>query len=162
MQENLTLKLYRKRHIPNELVYLKDDLILRYEPGALLLTAWQSLKPRRDFVSGVSAYFIDKGIKVSKLLDCNNQITIWYCDIGCYHFDESENSLTFEDLLFDVIVYEDGSYRIADIGEAADAYQHRLISEEQLVYAMHVLEQLLETINNGEFAQLQNIVNQAY
>ena len=129
MDDYANLKLYRRRYIPAELIHLKDDHILRYEPGSLLITEWKTLKPRKDFARGVSAFFPDKGIKVSKLMDEQGQITRWYCDIGAFHLNPEENSLTFEDLLFDVVVHTDGSYQVLDIGEAADAYKQQLISE---------------------------------
>ena len=68
MNDNSNLKLYRRRYIPNELTHLKDDRILQYDPGKLLITEWKTLKPRKDFARGVSAFFLDRGIKVSKLI----------------------------------------------------------------------------------------------
>jgi len=160
MNDNFNLKLYRRRHIPNELTHLKDDRILQYDPGKLLITEWQTLKPRRDFARGVSAFFLDRGIKVSKLFDHEGKLSRWYCDIGMFHLSE-DNSLTFEDLLFDVVVNKDGSYRVLDIGEAAEAYRLQLITEEQLLYAMEVLDSLLALIHNGQFRELQKIIDQA-
>ncbi len=160
MNANFNLKLYRRRHIPNELTHLKDDRILQYDPGKLLITEWNTLKPRRDFARGVSAFFLDRGIKVSKLLDHEGKLSRWYCDIGMFHLSE-DNCLTFEDLLFDVVVDKDGSYRVLDIGEAAEAYRLHLITEEQLLYAMEVLDSLLALIHNGHFHELQEIIDQA-
>ena len=161
MDAHANLKLYRRRYIPDELIHLKDDHILCYEPGSLLITEWKTLKPRRDFACGVSAFFLDKGIKVSKLMDEHGQITRWYCDIGSFHLNPDENSLTFEDLLFDVVVHTDGSYRVLDIGEAADAYKQQLISEAQLLYAMQTLDSLLNMLHDGSFSILQDIIAQA-
>jgi len=159
MNDNFNLKLYRRRHIPNELTHLKDDRILQYDPGKLLITEWKTLKPRRDFARGVSAFFLDRGIKVSKLFDHEGNLSRWYCDIGMFHFED--NALTFEDLLFDVVVQKDGSYRVLDIGEAAEAYRLQLITEDQLLYAMEVLDSLLALIHNGQFRELQVIIDQA-
>ena len=159
MNDNFNLKLYRRRHIPNELTHLKDDRILKYDPGKLLITEWKTLKPRRDFARGASAFFLDRGIKVSKLFDHEGNLSRWYCDIGMFHFED--NALTFEDLLFDVVVQKDGSYRVLDIAEAAEAYRLQLITEDQLLYAMEVLDSLLELIHNGKFRELQDIIDQA-
>jgi len=159
MNDNFNLKLYRRRHIPNELTHLKDDRILKYDPGKLLITEWKTLKPRRDFARGVSAFFLDRGIKVSKLFDHEGNLSRWYCDIGMFHLED--NALTFEDLLFDVVVQKDGSYRVLDIAEAAEAYRLQLITEDQLLYAMEVLDSLLALIHNGEFRELQTIIDQA-
>ena len=142
------------------MTHLKDDRILQYNPGKLLITEWNTLKPRRDFARGVSAFFLDRGIKVSKLFDHEGKLSRWYCDIGMFHLSEN-NSLTFEDLLFDVVVYKDGSYRVLDIGEAAEAYRLQLITEEQLLYAMETLDSLLALIHNGQFRELQTIIDQA-
>ncbi len=151
-------KIYRKRFIPDELICLKDDYILRYEPN-LLITGWLTLKPRRDIARGVSAYILNKGIKVSKIYDRFGRLVYWYCDIIRTVRKPEENSLIFEDLLLDVIVYEDGSYRVADLGEAADALEQGLITQDMLISALRTLDKLLETINNGEFTVLQKIVN---
>lgn len=161
MHDAVNLKLYRRRYIPNELTHLKDDRILQYEPGKLLITEWKTLKPRKDFACGISAYFLDQGIKLSKLFDHNGNLTRWYCDIGCFHLNSEDNSLTFEDLLFDVVISKDGSYRVLDIGEAVEAYQRNLITEEQLLYGMNVLDTLLMLIHNGKFCELQKIIDQA-
>lgn len=161
MDKHTELQLYRRRHIPDELIHLKDDCILQYIPGQLLITEWKTLKPRKDFVRGVSAFFLDRGIKVSKLFDANQVVNHWYCDIGMFHYCAADNSLTFEDLLFDVVVQPNGSYRVLDIAEAADAYQRGLITQEQLLYAMQVLDQLLETLHDGSFARFQQLIDQA-
>ena len=97
-------RLFRRRFIPDENIELKDDMILALEPN-LIITSWNVLKPRRDISRGVSAYFIDKGIKVSKVFDNAGQMVYWYCDIIETHYDEKENTYTFNDLLIDVVVY---------------------------------------------------------
>ena len=61
------LKLYRKRYFPDELIYLKDDLVLHTETN-LIITKWNTLIPRADIAYGISAYLIDKNIKISKHL----------------------------------------------------------------------------------------------
>ena len=44
--------LYRKRFIPMETIALKDDKILLWQDD-LIVTKWNSLKPRRDIGSGL-------------------------------------------------------------------------------------------------------------
>ena len=161
MDQHTDLNLYRRRYVPDELIHLKDDRILQYIPGELLVTEWKTLKPRKDFVRGVSAIFLDRGIKVSKLFHSDQQLSHWYCDVGMFRLTPESNSLTFEDLLFDVVVWPDGHYDVLDIGEAADAYQSGLISKEQLIYAMQALNYLLETLRDGTFAKFQQIIDQA-
>ena len=115
-------RLFRRRFIPDENIELKDDMILALEPN-LIITSWNVLKPRRDISRGVSAYFIDKGIKVSKVFDNAGQMVYWYCDIIETHYDEKENIYTFNDLLIDVIVYPDGQVEVLDMDEFADAME---------------------------------------
>lgn len=60
------LKIYRRRMIPDECILLKDDIILE-QTKDLIVTKWNTLKPRRDFHHGYSCYFLSYGYKVSKL-----------------------------------------------------------------------------------------------
>ena len=54
--------LYRRRFIPDEKKPLTDDKIL-YMDENIILTSWNTLKPRSDFASGISAYFRKEGLK---------------------------------------------------------------------------------------------------
>ena len=45
--------LYRKRLIPEECIPLKDDIIL-YMDDEVIVTKWNTLKPRKDFHHGYS------------------------------------------------------------------------------------------------------------
>ena len=60
--------LYRKRLIPEECVLLKDDRLL-YRDEEIIVTAWNTLKPRKDLHHGLSCYYLGVGIKVSRLYD---------------------------------------------------------------------------------------------
>lgn len=150
--------IYRRRYVPDETILLKDDIILSVSPD-LILTKWTTLKPRRDIARGLSAYFIDKGIKVSKVYDRNNQLVYWYCDIIRTLKDDEHNTIVFEDLLIDVIVYENGSVRVADIAETADAYEEGLITKDLLLQALRTFDRLMETIHTGQFIHLQKVIN---
>ena len=151
------LHLYRRRFIPDEFTNLADDKILKFEDN-LLITSWKTLNPRTDFASGVSAYFIDKGWKVSKFLDCSGNIKYWYCDIIDCIINEEENSFTYEDLLFDVVVYPNGNIKVLDCDEAADAREQNLITEEQLLKGLRSMNELLTTIYRGRFDRLQAVI----
>lgn len=155
-----TLTLYRKRFIPAELVLLKDDTILVQEKN-LIITKWTALHPRKDIAGGISAYYIDKGFKVSKIFDKDNKIVYWYCDIIQMEIGADQNTLIFEDLLIDVILYEDGSINILDLDELCDALDHHLISETDAKYALRTLDNLLKLIYQGHFNSLKEPVNQA-
>ena len=138
-------RLFRRRFIPDENIELKDDMILALEPN-LIITSWNVLKPRRDISRGVSAYFIDKGIKVSKVFDNAGQMVYWYCDIIETHYDEKENIYTFNDLLIDVIVYPDGQVEVLDMDEFADAMEQGILSVGTIAHAMRATDDLLHTI----------------
>ena len=138
-------RLFRRRFIPDENIELKDDMILALEPN-LIITSWNVLKPRRDISRGVSAYFIDKGIKVSKVFDNAGQMVYWYCDIIETHYDEKENTYTFNDLLIDVVVYPDGQVEVLDMDEFADAMEQGILSVGTIAHAMRATDDLLHTI----------------
>ena len=72
--------LYRKRIIPDECVLLKDDEILFYEDH-ILVTKWNTLKPKKDLDHGFSCYFFDEGYKISKFYDREHRLLYYYCDI---------------------------------------------------------------------------------
>ena len=151
------LHLYRRRFIPDEFIPLENDKILKLEEN-LLVTSWKTLKPRTDFSGGVSAYFIDKGWKVSKILDCDGNLRYWYCDIIECKIDDTENSFICEDLLFDVVVSPNGSFKVLDCDEAAEAREKGLITEEQLLKGLRSMNELLYTIYHGRFDRLQAVI----
>ena len=78
MKQNIHL--YRKRFIPNELISLHKDEVV-YANEELIVTRWNTLKPRTDFSHGISAYFLKKNCKVTKVLNTDNELVYWYCDI---------------------------------------------------------------------------------
>ena len=151
-------RLFRRRFIPDENIELKDDMILALEPN-LIITSWNVLKPRRDISRGVSAYFIDKGIKVSKVFDNAGQMVYWYCDIIETHYDEKENIYTFNDLLIDVVVYPDGQVEVLDMDEFADAMEQGLLSVGTIAHAMRATDDLLHTIYAGEFEKYTHYID---
>jgi hypothetical protein len=71
------IRLFRKRFFPDEIIELKDDLILSLSEK-VLITKWNVLKPRDDIARGVSAYFFDLGVKVSKVYDAAGQNVYLY------------------------------------------------------------------------------------
>lgn len=152
--------LFRRRFIPEELVHLKDDVILVLKPE-LIITKWNTLHPRNDIARGISAYYLDQGFKVSKVFDKQDQLVYWYCDIIQVKKDTQKNTVIIEDLLIDLILYEDGSMRIVDLDELADAVEQNLITQAEANYALRRLNALLQIIYNGLFITLQEPVNNA-
>ncbi len=150
--------LYRRRFIPNELVHLKDDIILVMEKD-LIITKWVTLHPRKDIYRGISAYYTDQGFKVSKIYDRNDQIVYWYCDIIQIKNEQEKNTVIIEDLLIDVILYEDGTIRILDIDELCDALEQGIITQAEATLALRTLDHLLKIIYEGKFDTLKTPIN---
>lgn len=152
------IHLYRKRFIPNELIFLKDDKIL-LQSDSLIITKWTTLKPRKDISSGISAYFIEEGYKVSKIYNQERNVVYWYCDIINTKKNPDQNSIVFEDLLIDVIVYENGAVKVIDSAELATALDTELITAAVVSQALHSLDALLSIIYSGNFNTLQIPIN---
>ena len=153
------LKLYRKRIIPEECKYLKDDVIVRSD-DEVIVTTWNTINPKLDFSHGCSIYYLKQGFKVSKFYRQDNSVLYWYCDIVDYAYDEAENSLTVTDLLADVIVFPDGQVRVVNLDEMADALERGLITSELLTAGLHRLNNLLAVIYRDKFDRLQSPIEQ--
>lgn len=145
---NDKLQLYRRRFIPDELIYLKDDKILNADSDRIV-TKWNVLTPRHDFTHGVSCYFINDGFKISKFLNDNNELIYWYCDI--IDTDIDGNKYTFNDLLVDVIIYDNGFVKVVDLDEIAIALKNKIINVDIAIKAMERIDKLLNIIYNGDF-----------
>lgn len=150
--------LFRKRMIPEEMVHLKDDIIL-HQDSSLIITKWNSLKPRKDFSNGISAYFMEEGFKVSKIFDKHHKLVYWYCDIIETEYNSKTNAFIFTDLLADVVVYPDQSLRVLDLDEIGDAMERNHLSKETAIKALRLCNTLLNTIYDGSFKKYQNIIN---
>ena len=150
--------LYRKRLIPEEFILLKNDEVLHQEEN-MIITKWNTIRPKKDLSHGLSAFFLDKGIKVSKFYDHDHQLICWYCDIITHTYDENTNSYVFIDLLADVLVYPDGTVKVVDLDELAEATEKKLISKEQLLISLRQLDALLQTIYSGKFEMLTKYID---
>lgn len=145
--------LYRKRFIPSEIIKLKNDKIV-YMNDSLIKTQWDVIKPRDDFSHGISWYFLDKGFKISKFFKADGELHYIYCDIVEHEYNPSENSYIFSDLLVDIIIYNDGSVHILDIGEITEALDLELISLSQAKDALTKLDALIKIIYEGKLMSL--------
>ena len=155
--ENITL--YRRRLIPDEIVHLKDDVVL-YHDDTVIITKWKTIKPRRDMDHGFSAYLLKEGIKVSKFYRADNSLLYWYCDIVDYEYDATTNSYTSTDLLTDVVLYPDGQIRVLDLDELAEASVKDMITKDQLHSALARTDMLLNTMYSGEFKRYMNLIDE--
>ncbi len=147
------MKLYRKRLIPQECILLKDDVIVHCSED-VLITSWKTLNPKTQFSHGCSCYFFKEGFKVSKFYRSDGSLLYYYCDIVEYDTNTEENSMIVTDLLADVVIYPDGTHKVLDLDELADAYEQKLISEKQLMCSLRQLDKLLNLVQKGEFNTL--------
>lgn len=154
--ENITL--YRRRLIPNEVVHLKDDIVL-YHDDTVIITKWKTIKPRKDMDHGFSAYLLKEGIKVSKFYRADSSLLYWYCDIVDYEYDRSANSYTSTDLLTDVVLYPDGQIRVLDLDELAEASVKDMITKDQLHSALVRTDMLLTSMYSGEFKRYMDLID---
>lgn len=152
--------LYRKRLIPDECLRLEKDMILHADEQ-LIITKWNTIRPKKTLSHGLSAYFLDLGIKVSKFYGHDHSLVCWYCDIITHEYDAAANTYLMIDLLADVLVYPDGTVKVVDLDELADAAQKKLITGEQLLTSLRQLDHLLNMIYNGTFCELQERINKA-
>lgn len=154
--KNITL--YRRRLIPDEIVHLKEDVVL-YHDDTVIITKWKTIKPRKDMDHGFSAYLLKEGIKVSKFYRADNSLLYWYCDIVDYEYDVTTNSYTSTDLLTDVVLYPDGQIRVLDLDELAEASVKDMITKDQLHSALVRTDKLLRTMYTKTFDQYTKLID---
>ena len=134
--------LYRKRYIPLEVKSLNDDEIL-FADDEIIVTKWNTFKPKKDFSNGISCTFINDGYKISKFMNENGELVYYYCDIIKSEYQKDENIWIFTDLLADVKIYPNGATEVVDLGELSQAYRKNLISAEIVMEALEKLDKLL-------------------
>lgn len=147
-------KLYRQRLIPAECILLKDDIIV-FHDDEVLITKWNTINPKTEFSHGCSCYFLNEGLKVSKMYRTDGSLLHWYCDIVDYAYDREAGSLTVIDLLADVIISPEGRMKVVDLDELAEAMERGLITKEQMTTCLRNLNHLLTIIYRDKFDRLQ-------
>jgi len=154
-----SLKLYRKRIIPQEYLLLGSDKIWQAD-DEMIITSWQTINPKTEFTHGCSCYYLKQGFKISKFYRHDNTLLYSYCDIVDFEKKEDENALVVTDLLADVILYPDGRMKVVDLDELADALDKNLITPEIMSMALHRLNDLLMIIYRDRFDRLLNPLDQ--
>lgn len=147
------VRLYRKRYVPDELVELKDDIIL-YRDENIIVTRWNVLKPREDIHNGISAYYMKEGFKISKIYNAGGKLVYWYCDIIETVYEPDTNSYIFHDLLIDILVYPDQRIEVVDLDEFADFAEQQALPAADLAKALRRTNQLLKYLYAGELENL--------
>lgn len=151
--------LYRKRLIPAECLLLKDDIVLHRDEKTII-TKWNTIRPKKSLDHGYSCYLLDRGVKVSKFYDRENHLVCWYCDIVSHTYEKATDTYVFTDLLADVLVYPDGTFKVVDLDELADACDQSLLSPALLSDALRQLNWLLTQIYEGNFFSLGRLLEE--
>lgn len=150
------IRLYRRRFIPDEIKPLDNDTLLHLDDD-IIITSWNAFTPRSDFSSGISVYYRKKGFKISAHYGADGTLTRWYCDI--ISETKTEDGYIFSDLLIDVIILPDGTVRVVDLDEAADALEQGFITASMLTQALRSTDKLLSYIYQGRFSELTDCLN---
>ncbi|RKI41812.1 DUF402 domain-containing protein [bacterium D16-51] len=154
------IRLFRKRYLPDETIELKDDTILSLSEH-MLVTKWDVLKPRSDISNGLSAYFFDRGVKVSKIYNASQELVYWYCDIVEPQIDTETGMYIFTDLLIDILIYPDGHVEVLDLDEFADMMEQNILSCALGIEALRRTDHLLNLIYSGNFSKLAKYIEDA-
>ena len=142
--------MFRKRFIPFETVDISgDELLFRSEE--LLITRWKAIKPRTDISGGISYTFLKDDFKVSRFYDALGNFAYWYCDVIGVEYDEKSDTFTIVDLLIDIKIMPDGTMRVVDTDELAEALDKGLISKEQACRSLRELDRVLKMIYEKNF-----------
>ena len=84
-------------------------------------------------------------------------ICYWYCDI--IETEKDGNTYTFNDLLADVIIHNDGKVEVVDVDEIGRALEENILPTELIAKALYRLDKLLRIIYSGEFEKYQAPLN---
>ena len=152
------LVFYRKRLIPFENVLLDGDTVL-FSDEHMMVTKWNTIKPRKDIDHGYSLYLPDEGFKISKFLRSDGSLYKWYCDIVEFYFDKGQNSVTTLDLLLDITINEKCEIHLLDMDELAEAHEKGLISDELMHKALIRADRLLKTAYSGGFKKYTDMLD---
>lgn len=135
------LTMIRKRYEPLEEVDISKDTVLYHEKEKFLITEWKPIKPRKDIGYGKSYTYLSEGYKITEVYDTNGKFIHFYCDIIDYTYNNSENKYVIIDLLADVIIKEDMSYKVVDLDEICDCLNDNRIDIE-------VAKKAISNLNN--------------
>lgn len=146
-------KIYRKRLIPSECILLDSDIIHQWDSD-MIVTSWNTIRPKKELHHGKSVYYLKEGWKISRFRRADDSLMYTYCDIIAFDRDDQEDALIVTDLLADVIIYPDGFVKVVDLDELAQAVREGLMTGEELNTCLITLNSLLSRIYKGELDQL--------
>jgi uncharacterized protein len=140
----------RRRYIPYETVDISGDELL-FRSNDILITKWNTIRPRSDFSAGISFIFLKEGFKISRFYDSTGKFLYWYCDIIDTEYIEENDTYLMKDLLLDIKITPEGYAKVLDADELADALEKGVITQEQACRSLKRLDLLLNMIYKGEF-----------
>ncbi len=146
------INLFRKRLIPDEIVPLIGDEILRADED-VIVTRWKALHKRSDLDHGLSVYYLKNGYKISRFYYADGSLKYTYCDIVSFRISGEDIIVT--DLLADVTIDSEGKIEVLDLDELAQAYDRGLITQSELITALKQLDALLSRLYKGELPELE-------
>lgn len=147
------IKLYRKRYFPDEEVDISGDEIL-YLDDDLLVTKWQPINYRNDIGSGISFWYFNKNIKVSKLYDKELKFKSYYIDM-CRYEIEKDVKYKIVDLLADVVVNPDMTYKVLDFDELTEYLEKEAITPKEFMQSIKAFTKVITDINDGVFPYVE-------
>lgn len=150
------MKIYRKRYIPNEIVDISGDELL-YQDAEMIVTKWKPIHPKKGIAWGMSYTLLNKGWKISKFYNFEDELCYWYCDIIEADYDSEKDILTTTDLLVDLKIYPDGTHEVLDVEELDEAIEEKLITEEQKQDALNKLNELLKIVEEKKFPPMREL-----
>lgn len=143
------IKLIRKRYLPFEEVDISNDEILSLDDD-LLVTRWNPINDRDDMSKGISFWYFKKNIKVSKIYNNNGEFDHYYIDMCRYEIKPDEEYKII-DLLADVVVYKDGTYKVLDFDELDEYLENETITPKEFMQSIKAFSKFIKEVNNGVF-----------
>ena len=146
-------RIYRIRYIPSETIDLSSDRLL-YRDENYLITEWEPIKPRDDIKYGISCVFLNKGWKISAIMNESKELIYWYCDIVGIEYNKETDTYFLYDLLTDIKIMPDGRLKIYDLDELATAFEANLITDRQLFMSLRQSDDLLKLIYSNDIPEI--------
>jgi len=91
---------------------------------------WISILPQNDFYC------------ITAMMSAEDDILLWYVDMIAEQGIDTDSIPYFDDLYLDLVVYPDGTIKVDDMDELADALSIKQITEEQFNLAINTSEKL--------------------
>lgn len=99
---------------------------------------------------GTTHEFVGKWYEIVKVIDKNDEIKGYYCNIN-EPFKRVEDGYEIFDLFIDLWVFPDGKYVILDEDELEKAIIERWVTAHQAKKARETIDQLIKMIEKGDF-----------